>query len=205
MKKTLFILSLLFIYSCTTEESSILRIHEGAYALCAASGAVPTGKTIEVQGRVFNEGCAICPVLDGKSISSLAMEGLSPSFGEFNVKNNFQSPDGTDSTVWSLFWYVDSLPQAPTWKIQKGNNRELTINTSVDSLSMSNMFCMPCKIWKVENGVTLAKCYGALNEAAVPLKKALRVRDGDISITQAKNGFPYPVGTPLLSTNLNLK
>ena len=57
------------------------------------------------------------------------------------------------------------------------------------------MFSMPCKFWKVENGVTLVKCYGPLNEAAVPLRKAMKVRDGEVSITQAKNGFPYPVGT----------
>ena len=29
----------------------------------------------------------------------------------------------------------------------------------------------------------------------VPLRKAMKVRDGEISITQAKDGFPYPVGT----------
>ena len=176
-------------------ENGVLRIHEGSYALCAASGAVLTGKKIIIQGREFDEACAICPVLDGPSISDLAMEGNGGTWGPFNVKENFQSPDGTDSTVWSLFWYVDSLPQAPSWKVQKGNNRELIINTSIDSLSMSNMFCMPCEIYKVENGVTLAKCYGPINESAVPLRKPMKVRDGETSITQAKDGFPYPVGT----------
>mgnify|MGYP003651919364 CR=1 FL=1 len=196
MKKVLLLLSIVaLLSSCKQKEESVLRLHKGQYALCAASGALPTGNKIMVQGREFEEGCAVCPVLDGPSISNLAMYGDGGTWGEFNVKNNFKTPDNTDQTVWSLFWYVDSLPQAPTWKLQKGNNRELTVNTAVDSLSMSNMFCMPCKIWKVENGTTLAKCYGPLNEAAVPLRKAMKVRDGEISITQAKDGFPYPVGT----------
>mgnify|MGYP003656646428 CR=1 FL=1 len=170
MKKVLLLLSIVaLLSSCKQKEESVLRLHKGQYALCAASGALPTGNKIMVQGREFKEGCAVCPVLDGPSISNLAMYGDGGTWGEFNVKNNFKTPDNTDQTVWSLFWYVDSLPQAPTWK--------------------------PCKIWKVENGTTLAKCYGPLNEAAVPLRKAMKVRDGEISITQAKDGFPYPVGT----------
>jgi hypothetical protein len=54
---------------------------------------------------------------------------------------------------------------------------------------------MPCKVWKVVNGVTLVKCYGPLNEAAVPLRRAMRVHPGQTSITQAPLGAPYPVGT----------
>ena len=58
------------------------------------------------------------------------------------------------------------------------------------------MFCMPCKVLKDKvNGVTLAECLGPLNEAAVPLRRALRVVQGETSITQAPEGASYPVGT----------
>jgi hypothetical protein len=46
-------------------------------------------------------------------------------------------------------------------------------------------------------GIILAKCYGPLNEAAVPLRKAIPVKSGMKSITAAKQGAPYPVGTPI--------
>jgi hypothetical protein len=57
---------------------------------------------------------------------------------------------------------------------------------------MSNMFAMPCDVFD-----TLSKCYGPLNEAAVPLRTAIPVKTGMTSVTAAKEGFPYPVGTPI--------
>jgi hypothetical protein len=36
-----------------------------------------------------------------------------------------------------------------------------------------------------------------LNEAAVPLRKPIKVKSGMTSVTAAKKGFPYPVGTPI--------
>ena len=55
----------------------------------------------------------------------------------------------------------------------------------------------------------MAKVYGPLNEAAVPLRKAVPVKYGQTSITAAKEGFPYPVGTPVpvseFSKNLQSK
>jgi hypothetical protein len=61
---------------------------------------------------------------------------------------------------------------------------------------MSNMFCMPCKVLEDKvNGVTLAECFGPINEAAVPLRRAMRVVNGETSITQAPEGASYPVGT----------
>lgn len=200
MKKLLgiFVVSAI-LFGCASHKDDVLQIHQGPYAFCGASGAVPTGRTIVVEGREFKEGCAICPVLDGPSINNLAITGNSP-----------QSPDGTDSTVWSLFWYFDPAtdtvpqfsPETKTWEWMTPVNRAFTVNTDSASTSMSNMFCMPCKIWKVENGITLAKCYGPLNEAAVPLRVAIPVKSGMKSITQAKEGVPYPVGTPIPVTDM---
>ena len=106
MKKLLFtILSATFLFGCAPEPEEVVVLHKGSFSFCGASGAVPTGKKITVQGTEFDEGCAICPVMDGLSISNLAMEGESGTWGEFNVKENQQTPDGTDGTTWSFFWF----------------------------------------------------------------------------------------------------
>jgi len=191
--------------SCEVSTEKVLQIHKGKFAFCGASGAVPTGKKIKIQGRVFDEGCAICPVLEGPSISNLAMYGEGGTWGEFNVKENPQTPDGTENTVYSFFWFFDKNdtvpqfnPQTEKWEWMNPVNRKFVVNKKYDSTSMSNMFAMPGVIFDTtETGIILAKCYGPLNEAAVPLRKAIHVRDSMISVTAAKEGAPYPVGTPI--------
>ena len=186
-------------------EAGVLRIHEGAFAFCGASAAVPTGKKIVIQGVEFNEGCAICPVLNGPSISNLAMYGSGGTWGDFNVASNFQTPDGSDKTVWSLFWYFDTTttipqfnPSSKEWELMSPVNRAFTINMEDPATSESNMFAMPGVIFDTtETGIVLAKVYGPLNEAAVPLRIAVPVKNGQTSVTAAKKGFPYPVGTPI--------
>jgi hypothetical protein len=70
-------------------------------------------------------------------------------------------------------------------------NRKFKIDFSADSTSMSNMFAMPGVIFDTtETGIVLAKCYGPLNEAAVPLREAMNVKKGWYSVTAAKQGFP---------------
>jgi hypothetical protein len=212
MKKVLLlIVATVMLFSCDQQEKdysrneNVLRIHEGKFAFCGASGAVPTGKKITIQGVEYDEGCAICPVLDGPSISNLAMYGEGGTWGEFNIKNNFQTPDGTDNTVWSLFWYYDSTdnipqfnPETKEWELFPPTNRAFIVNTDSIATSESNMFCMPGIIFDTTStGIVLAKCYGPLNEAAVPLRKAIPVKSGMKSITAAKLGAPYPVGTPI--------
>jgi hypothetical protein len=55
---------------------------------------------------------------------------------------------------------------------------------------------MPCRILPNKvNGVTLAKCYGPINELALPLRRAVRAHPGETSITQAPIGSTYSVGT----------
>ena len=191
--------------------NKIVKIHEGSFAFCGASGAIPTGKKIIVQGKEYDEGCAICPVLTGPSISNLAMEGVSGTFGKFNVSENFQTPDGTDKTIWSLFWYYDSTttvpqfnPETKEWELLPPVNRAFIVNLDDPSTSESNMFAMPGIIFDTTStGIVLAKVYGPLNEAAVPLRKAIPVKSGMKSITAAKEGFPYPVGTPVPVSELS--
>ena len=206
MKKTLLtIIAATMLFGCgEIKEDSILRIHNGAYAFCGASGAIPTGEKMIVQGVEYDEGCAICPVLSGPSISNLAMEGVGE-LGEFNVRNNPQTPDGTSATVWSFFWYFDStdtIPQLnPTtkeWEWMAPVNRSFVINMDSAHTSESNMFAMPGVIFDTtDTGIILARVYGPLNEAALPLRKAMPVKNGQTSITAAKEGAPYPVGTPI--------
>jgi hypothetical protein len=195
-----------------TKDAKVLKVHEGLYAFCGASGAELTGNQIMVQGKVFEEGCAICPVLDGPSISNLAMDGFSPSWGyEFNTERDFQYPNNDGSTVWdgksvwSLYWYFDTSsfvpqynPKSQEWEMMHPENRSFIVNTDYPATSESNMFCMPCAIFDTtETGIVLAKCYGPMNEAAIPLRKAISVTSGMKSITAAIEGKPYPVGTPV--------
>ena len=195
MKKTLTILLVFVVVvfiAYTVNESNKSRVAyekalvvvEGKFAFCGASGAVPTGDTITVEGKQFLEGVAACPVLDGPSIANNIL-----------VPNPSITPDSTDKTVWSYFWYYDSVPQAPTWEKLPTVNRTFTITNSPDS-SMSNMWCMPCKILpKKVNGVTIANCYGPLNELAFPMRRAIRAVPGETSVTQAPVGATYSVGT----------
>jgi hypothetical protein len=188
---------------------TIVKVHQGSFAFCGASAAVPTGKKIIIQGVEYDEGCAICPVLEGPSLSNLAMHGEGGTYGKFNVDKNFQTPDGTNKTVWSLFWYYDSSttipqfnPETKTWELLPPVNRSFVINLDSPSTSESNMFAMPGVIIDTtDTGIVLAKVYGPLNEAAVPLRKAVPVKNGQTSVTAAKVGFPYPVGTPIPVSN----
>ena len=51
MKKLLLsLLSITFLFGCCPEPEEVLIIHEGSFSFCGASGAVPTGKKITVQG-----------------------------------------------------------------------------------------------------------------------------------------------------------
>jgi hypothetical protein len=216
MKKLILtIITATMLFSCNSKTKTetvediksdkIVKLHQGSFAFCGASAAVPTGRKIIVQGVEYYEGCAICPVLEGPSLSNLAMEGDSETYGKFNVKDNFQTPDGTNKTIWSLFWYYDSTttvpqfnPETKKWELLPPVNRSFVINLDSPSTSESNMFAMPGVIIDTtDTGIVLAKVYGPLNEAAVPLRKAVSVKNGQTSVTAAKEGFPYPVGTPI--------
>ena len=80
-------------------------------------------------------------------------------------------------------------------------NRKFIIDMSSPSTSESDMFQMPCKIWKTENGILLSECYGPLNHMAVPLRKPFSTQNGQTSVTAAPEGSPYPVGTPIPTQN----
>ena len=196
MKKTLKILLVFVVVvfiAYTVNESNKSRVAyeralvvvEGKFAFCGASSAKPTGKRITVEGKEFLEGVAACPVMDGPSIANNIL-----------VPNPNITPDSTDKTVWSYFWYYDSVPQAPTWEKLPTVNRTFTINTNKPDSSESNMWCMPCKILPQRvNGVTIAECYGPLNELAFPMRRALKAHNGQTSVTQAPVGATYSVGT----------
>jgi len=227
MKKTLLlVIAATMLFSCGKKEDAIVKLHDGYYAFCGASGAIATGDSITVQGVKFAEGCAICPVFPDTSISNLAMYGVSPSWGklmgtegQFDVRRNFQFPGNDGSTrwdgksVWSLYHYFDTSTYVPqfnpatlSWEMMKPGNRAFIVNTDSAHTSESNMFCMPCQIIDTtETGIILARCFGPLNEAAVPLRKPLAVKSGMESITAAIPGKPYPVGTPVPLMKLGKK
>ena len=186
MKKLLFIIAMFgFTQSFAQKHhDKALTVVVGKFAFCGASAAKPTGKIITIEGKKFLEGVSFCPVMDGPSIANNIL-----------VPNPSITPDSTENTVWSYFWYYDSVPQAPTWETLPTVNRTVIVSREL-GLGMSNMWCMPCKVLPNKvNGVTIAECYGPLNEMAFPMRRAVRAKPGQTSITQAPVGATYPVGT----------
>jgi len=191
MKKLLLTLfTIVAFISCKNQKTEevkherALQMYHGKFAFCGASPAKLTGRKITIQGKTFLEGCATCPVMEGPALVNTLLVG-----------NPYITPDSTDKTVWSYFWYYDSVPQSPTWATLPTVSRTFTI-TQEPSGEMSNMWCMPCKILPNKvNGVTLAECYGPINEAALPLRTSVRVVPGETSVTQAPVGSTYSVGT----------
>ena len=170
MKKLLLLL-LLPVNVFATE----LMICNGEYALCAASGSTPTGKKIMVKGKVFQEGMAVCPVLTGRSIANPAL-----------MNNSCDAPAGK---VWSLFSTVSEAPQAPSWAVAPLVKRSFILGK--DS-GMSNQWSFICdKQVKKVNGVTLASCYGPINES--PFTNG-HIKPGSTIITDAPVGVLNPVG-----------
>lgn len=145
------------------------------YALCAASGSTPTGKTITIKGKVFKEGMAVCPVLQGQSVANGAL-----------MNGSCKAPPGK---VWSLFSTVTEAPQAPTWAVAPLVHRTFTLSKTE---GMSNQWSMLCdKQAQKVNGVTLASCYGPINESPVTNG---HVKMGSTIITDAPVGAVNPVG-----------
>jgi len=170
MKKLLLLALLPFSVSAAD-----LMICNGEYALCAASGSTPTGKTITVKGKVFQEGMAVCPVLTGRSVANGAL-----------MNNSCDAPPGK---VWSLFSTVSEAPQAPTWAVAPLVHRTFVLSKTE---GMSNMWAMICdKQAKKTNNVQLASCYGPINES--PLTNG-HVKMGSTIVTDAPVGALNPVG-----------
>ena len=156
---------------------------EVPFAFCGASGAVATGRMMTVKGKKFRESMAVCPVMTGPSIADLSL-----------TNGSCNSPDGTNKTVWSLFWYYTTVPQAPSWAPATAVNRTF-VTTKEPNGGMSNMWSFPCVVEpKKVNGTTLSKCYGPLNESPWT---SHRVKTGTTNVTQAIEGSPNPVGGPV--------
>lgn len=176
MKKILAAVILLIALSA---QAHTLGICHGEYALCAASSTTPTGKTMTINGKVFKEGMAVCPVLSGDAIANLDL-----------MNGSCNSPKGK---VWSLFGIppVSSYPQAPDWNPTPAVGRKFTVGTT-QTTQMSNMWSFPCEVQAQKiNGAKLASCYGPIMES--PFNGG-RVEVGETAITQAPAGVIYPVG-----------
>jgi hypothetical protein len=170
MKKLLLIALL-----CGNAAATEIMLCNGEYALCAASGSTPTGKMITVKGKKFAEGMAVCPVLKGRSVANGAL-----------MKNSCDAPAGK---VWSLFSTVSEAPQAPTWAVAPLVHRTFTLSKTD---GMSNLWSFICdKQAKPVNGVTLASCYGPINES--PLTNS-HIKMGSTIVTDAPVGVLNPVG-----------
>ena len=172
-----FLISLLF---CTSVYAQpLIKICTGEYALCAASATTPTKRTIQVDGKTFKEGVAVCPVLSGDAVANMNL-----------MNNSCKAPSGK---VWSLFGIPPqtSYPQAPTWDVQPAVFRTFTIGETAET-GMSNMWSFLCTIQpQLVNGVKLASCYGPIMESPWTNN---HVKQGQTGFTQAAVGSTYPVG-----------
>jgi hypothetical protein len=176
MKNIIFILISFIAFNSQAHKLSICK---GEYALCAASSTTPTGKTILVNGKIFKEGVAVCPVLTGDAIANLDL-----------MNGSCDAPVGK---VWSLFGVpmVKNYPQAPTWTSVPAVNRTFIIGNT-ETTGMSNMWSFPCKLQAQKaNGVQLANCYGPIMESPFTNN---HVKQGQTGFTQAPEGATYPVG-----------
>ena len=154
-----------------------LMICNGEFALCAASASVPTGKTIRVEGKEFQEGMAVCPVLTGKAVANGKL-----------MQGSCKAPAGK---VWSLFSTVTEYPQAPSWAVVPMTPRSFVTSTEPGG-GMSNQWSFLCdKQAKKVNGVQLANCYGPINES--PWNNG-HVAPGTTAFTAAPVGAANPVG-----------
>jgi hypothetical protein len=152
-----------------------LGVCHGEFALCAASSTTPTGKTMQVNGKTFQEGMAVCPILKGMSIADLSL-----------MNGSCKTAQGK---VWSLFSTVTSYPQAPTWAVTP---MTVTKFVTTKESGMSNMWSFPCEIQaKKINGVRLASCYGPINESPW---NSDHVPVGTESFSAAPAGALNPVG-----------
>jgi hypothetical protein len=156
-----------------------IAICKGEYALCAASPATLTGKTISVSGKTFKEGVAVCPVLTGMAVANMTL-----------MQGSCDAPKGK---VWSLFGVppLTAYPQAPDWSVQPAVFRSFKVGDT-PTTGMSNMWSFLCtKQTKQVNGVTLASCYGPVMESPWT---GNHVVSGETAFTQAPANASYPVG-----------
>lgn len=173
-------LLLLVLFCANANAADNMMVCNGEFALCAASGSVPTGKTIRVQGKEFQEGVAVCPVLTGRSIANKNF-----------LKGDCKAPPGK---VWSLFSSITEYPQAPDWNVVTMTPRVFVTNNEPGG-GMSNQWSFLCeKQAKKINGVQLANCYGPINES--PWTNG-RVSFGTSAFSAAPAGTPNPVGADI--------
>jgi hypothetical protein len=167
-----------------TQVQAGITICSGEYALCAASGSVPTGKTILVQGKKFREGVAVCPVLVGTAVANMEL-----------MHHTCKAPEGQ---VWSLFGLPlpTTFPQAPSWNSVAPVVRSFTVEEGKDS-GMSNQWSFLCTKRPLPtlsidgHLVLLADCVGPINES--PWTNG-HVKIGTTAFTEAPIGTPNPVG-----------
>jgi len=167
----------LLIFSTAVTAAPNLVICQGRYALCASSPTTLTGKTIVINGTTFKEGISVCPVLSGKAI------------GDNNLMGSCKPPRG-ENTVWSLFSFETTYPQAPSWAVVTAVPR--TFVTTSGEGGMANQWSYPCVVRpKKVNGATIADCLGPINESPW---NGDHVPVGTESFSAAPPGALNPVG-----------
>ena len=173
----------------------------GEYALCAASTCTPVldnqGNQTLITVRLASGGLAtypqmscVCPVINGKAIADL---------NGGNMKGSCVAPKGS---VWSLFSYETSVPQAiNNWATTPASATATVVQSCPGTPGwqspVTNCFSFACTTAGTRNGVPVADCRCPLSETFSGLPWAF----GGGWATQAGQGNPaacrqYPVGAP---------
>ena len=109
MKKVLLsIITATMLFSCTEKVENVVKLHEGYYAFCGASGAVPTGNKIVVPSSVNTE-------MSTPASNSSAVETKIVPSSDFDCHSNLivsslSSPSATNICVFkSIVYFLSSV------------------------------------------------------------------------------------------------
>jgi len=165
-------------YTATLTTAVVVR----PYALCAASGVVPTKTTTSINGVSYHVGVAICPIVTGKTVINTSLQGTA------------ETPAGR-GTIWSSFGQPSTFPQLDggTWTVAPATPRNYVVSPKIGK-SESNLWGYPCVTIKPVNiggkEYPLAECAGPMMENITNEP----VRYGSAAYTQAAPNLPNPVG-----------
>ena len=152
------------------------------YALCAASGVIPTKTTTSINGVSYHVGVAICPILTGQTMINTSLQGTEV------------TPAG-QGTIWSSFGQPATFPQLVdgTWTVQAAAPRNYVVGPRIED-GESNLWGYPCVTIKPVNingkDYPLAECAGPMMENI----NNAPVQYGSAAYTQAAPNLPNPVG-----------
>ena len=111
-----------------------IRVAHRRYALCAASNITPSRKSVLINGRKYQVGTGLCPIVTGWTVYNKSLQGTNP------------TPKGA-STIWSSFGSPPSLPQynGTAWAVAAPQGGYATEGVAPNA-GMANFWGFPCVV-----------------------------------------------------------